>query len=89
MITYIPAREIVPTDIVLYGSGSNSQIVFGSTVDRISEYDETIYVEYDDGWQVPFGIDETVTVIRPQVSLEMVKAFEPDECSPEDPCHLC
>ena len=68
MLTYIPAREIRPTDVVLYGSSGNATIVFGSTVERVSEYDESIYVEYDDGFSIPFGMDETVTVMRVAVT---------------------
>ena len=68
MIIYIAASEVLAGDIVLSGSTADSNIVFGSTVTRVTEYDEMTYIEFDDGFgdlfSVPYGMEETVTVIR-------------------------
>ena len=64
MITYIAACQVLVGDVVLSTSSSNPNIVYGSTVARVSEYDEMTYVEYTEGWSVPYGMGETVTVLR-------------------------
>ena len=64
MIIYTSSAQVRVGDVLLFGSSSDSNIVFGSPVARVSEYDETIYVEDTDGYSVPFGPNETVTVIR-------------------------
>ena len=64
MVTYIEARNVLAGDILLYGSESDARVVFASEVERVSEYDETIHMVFDDGFDVPYGPEETVTVIR-------------------------
>ena len=64
MITYISASQVLPGDVLLSSSSSTPGIVYGSTVARVSEYDETIFVEDTDGFSVPYDMGETVTVIR-------------------------
>ena len=64
MITYVAACQVRVGDVVLSTSSSDSNIVYGSTVARVSEYDEMTYVEDTEGWSVPYGMGETVTVLR-------------------------
>jgi hypothetical protein len=64
MIIYIKAHEVRPGDIVLSTSSADSNIVYGSTVARVSEYDEMTYIEDTEGWSVPYDMGETVTVLR-------------------------
>jgi hypothetical protein len=64
MIIHIEAHEVRAGDIVLSGSTAGSNIVFGSTVARASEYDEMTYLEDTDGYSVPYDMGETVTVLR-------------------------
>jgi len=64
MITYVAACQVRVGDVVLFTSSSDHNIVYGSTVVRVSEFDEMTYVEDSEGWSVPYGMGETVTVIR-------------------------
>ena len=64
MITYVSAPQVLAGDVLLSSSSSAPGIVFGFTVARVSEYDETIYIEDTDGFSVPYDMGETVTVLR-------------------------
>ena len=64
MITYIAARQVRVGDVVLSTSSSDPNIVYGTTVARVSEYDEMTYVEDHEGFSVPYDMGEIVTVIR-------------------------
>jgi len=64
MITYVAACQVRVGDVVLFTSSSDHNIVYGSTVVRVSEFDEMTYVEDSEGWSVPYDMGETVTVIR-------------------------
>ena len=64
MITYVAASQVRVGDVVLSSSSFGSNIVFGATVARVSEYDEMTYVEDSEGFTVPYDMVETLTVIR-------------------------
>ena len=64
MITYVAASQVLAGDVLLSSCSADPNIVFGFTVARVSEYDETTYVEDTDGFSVPYDMGETVTVLR-------------------------
>lgn len=63
-IMHIEASLVVPGDIILRGLASKPDIVHGSEVERVDEYDETWYVYQTDGFCLGYNYDEIVTVIR-------------------------
>ena len=67
LIEHLAASEVLPGDVLLYPSSSVHNIVYGSTVARVSEYDELTYVEDTDGFSVPYDMGEMVTVLRGRV----------------------
>ena len=64
MITYVAASQVLVGDVLLSSLSCEPGIVYSTTVARVSEYDEMVYVEDTDGFSVPYAMYETVTVLR-------------------------